>query len=54
MTVNYVIHYESDGEQKKLWLGNVSRDHAELRLAVVKFYKWNKNARLENLQEKVK
>lgn len=51
---NYVIRYQSDGEKKTLWLGNVSKDHAELRLAVVKFYRWNKNARLENLQEQVK
>ena len=51
---NYVIRYQSDGEDKTLWLGNVSKDHAELRLAVVNFYKWNKNARLENIQEQVK
>ena len=54
MTDNYVIHYESDGEQKKLWLGNVSRDHAELRLSALRYYRFVKNARLENLQEKVK
>ena len=54
MTANYVIRYQSDGEEKTLWLGDVSQDHAESRLSVVKFYKWNKNARLENLQEKVK
>lgn len=54
MTDNFVIRYTSDGEDKTLWLGNVSQDHAELRLSALKFYKWNKNARLENLQEKVK
>ena len=48
---NYVIRYESDGEKRTQWLGNVSLDHAELRLAALKFYRFIKNARLENLQE---
>lgn len=46
---NYVIRYQSDGENKTLWLGNVSKDHAELRCHAISYYRFVKNVRLENL-----